>query len=663
MAIDRTGISSLDAGASDITYSGDEGPKSPQQIAGGEYNRVLELLEKVRENIPLSEEEKMELQGLIQTLTAKGIDVETLIGEELTGGSEDMRMASADPMLQDEYDKYVFELQEMHPEAVPMTIEQFREQAISGMAEGGIARLGYRGGQLVQPGPGRPGYQGWSPGVAAEERRQRDLGSMRGGVGRDPVANIPTVAPEPAQRHHAVDTGEEESPYEIIGGTKVYLGDVEGKRIAEEKADFVGEPKGIIPQYIDKRAEAMYGMVPTFSWTHDKRRRFFNSLSLSQRRALGYNFNKDWDELTDTEKDILMSYDVYRDFNELGYQDWLKADKLEKFGPGEGPQEEWQRLGFPSEAAYLAMMPGGGGGGGGATAATTPATTTAATTYPAGWNPLYHIGGGATQAQIDYMTNVLGMAPGQTYMAQGGRVPAAFGGIMGGDGRRRYGLGSIWKKAKKFLKSDTGKMALMAAIGLGVPTMFGSLGKGATLADKGGWWKKALWNSKDKGLTGWGKAAIFGGLPLAGYLTAEEDEDDPYARDAELAKWSKQFEGLGQAAKPWYAAAQGGRIGAQEGGLMDMGGMEKDYRQEGGFVPIGGQERADDVPARLSKNEFVFTADAVRAAGGGDIDAGAEVMENVMENLEQGGQVSEESQGLEGARNMFATAQRLEGVL
>ena len=106
--------------------------------------------------------------------------------------------------------------------------------------------------------------------------------------------------------------------------------------------------------------------------------------------------------------------------------------------------------------------------------------------------------------------------------------------------------------------------------------------------------------------------------------------------------------------------AQGGRVPAQEGGLMNLGGMEKDYRQEGGFVPIGGQEKADDVPARLSKNEFVFTADAVRAAGGGDIDAGAEVMENVMENLEAGGKVSEESQGLEGARGMFANAQQLE---
>jgi hypothetical protein len=92
----------------------------------------------------------------------------------------------------------------------------------------------------------------------------------------------------------------------------------------------------------------------------------------------------------------------------------------------------------------------------------------------------------------------------------------------------------------------------------------------------------------------------------------------------------------------------GVRVGAQEGGLMNLGGMEKDYRQEGGFVPLGKKEKADDVPARLSKNEFVFTADAVRNAGGGDIDAGAEVMENVMNNLEAGGEISEESQGAQG---------------
>jgi len=108
--------------------------------------------------------------------------------------------------------------------------------------------------------------------------------------------------------------------------------------------------------------------------------------------------------------------------------------------------------------------------------------------------------------------------------------------------------------------------------------------------------------------------------------------------------------------------AQDGRIGAQEGGLMDLGGMEKDYRDDGGFVPLGGEEKADDVPARLSKNEFVFTADAVRNAGGGDIDRGAEVMENVMKNLEAGGQVSEESQG-QGAQEMFEVSERLSEVV
>jgi len=109
--------------------------------------------------------------------------------------------------------------------------------------------------------------------------------------------------------------------------------------------------------------------------------------------------------------------------------------------------------------------------------------------------------------------------------------------------------------------------------------------------------------------------------------------------------------------------ANGGRIGRAEGGLMDLGGMEKDYRAEGGFVPIGEYEKKDDVPARLSVNEFVFTADAVRGAGQGDIDKGAEIMENMMENLENGGTVSEESQGNKGAQNMFKTSERLGAVI
>ena len=118
-----------------------------------------------------------------------------------------------------------------------------------------------------------------------------------------------------------------------------------------------------------------------------------------------------------------------------------------------------------------------------------------------------------------------------------------------------------------------------------------------------------------------------------------------------------------QASKNIANMAYGGRINRAEGGLMNLGGLEKDYRAEGGFVPIGKEEKADDVPARLSVNEFVFTADAVRNAGGGDIDRGAEVMENMMKHLEAGGQVSEESQGLSGARDMFAVSERLSEVV
>ena len=79
---------------------------------------------------------------------------------------------------------------------------------------------------------------------------------------------------------------------------------------------------------------------------------------------------------------------------------------------------------------------------------------------------------------------------------------------------------------------------------------------------------------------------------------------------------------------------KGGKVKRDNGGIMNLGGLEKDYRFSGGFVPIGEYEKKDDVPARLSKNEFVFTADAVRAAGGGNINKGAKRMYETMKNLE-----------------------------
>ena len=77
----------------------------------------------------------------------------------------------------------------------------------------------------------------------------------------------------------------------------------------------------------------------------------------------------------------------------------------------------------------------------------------------------------------------------------------------------------------------------------------------------------------------------------------------------------------------------GGIIGLNMGGSVLPSGGEMDYRA-GGFIPMGSKEKADDVPARLSKNEFVMTADAVKAAGGGSVNKGAKRMYNLMNNLE-----------------------------
>ena len=114
----------------------------------------------------------------------------------------------------------------------------------------------------------------------------------------------------------------------------------------------------------------------------------------------------------------------------------------------------------------------------------------------------------------------------------------------------------------------------------------------------------------------------------------EKRQIDQYMSEEEL---KKQYEKLMRGEKikeqkQW--AAQGGRIGKAPGGIMDLGGVEKDYRTTGGFVPLGEYERKDDVPARLSKNEFVMTADAVRAAGGGSINRGAQRMYDTMKHLE-----------------------------
>jgi len=352
------------------------------------------------------------------------------------------------------------------------------------------------------------------------------------------------------------------------------------------------------------------------------------------------------------------------------------------------------------------------------------------------------------------------------------REMAAYGGIMGVDGRRQYGIGSFFQKLKDKVVDDiipneikdnkalAAAAALVAADQFGIPgtdiggnkkisstisDLFGSLPDSVKEApgkvrdfifeenEEGDSIAKSIGSSLAKNIV-----PILGGVG-AGLFTKNTQSDTPGLPSdntalqlAELKKGANlatQAQGLAsnlnflpdvaarkftpeEMAITYAQAANGGRIGFNqgnmvvdeqttqmildmnkrgmdvdtistmtqqdaatvnaiiasqnqkaEGGIMDLGGLEKDYRNTGGFVEIGAKEKADDVPARLSVNEFVFTADAVRNAGGGDIDEGAKVMERVMKHLEDGGQLSRESQGMGGARDMFAVSERLSEVV
>ncbi len=301
------------------------------------------------------------------------------------------------------------------------------------------------------------------------------------------------------------------------------------------------------------------------------------------------------------------------------------------------------------------------------------------------------------------------------------------GGIMDLEsGRQMYFLGRLVKKAtravKKVVKSPVGKLALGYALTGGLsnlaagksfganffsPSSFISKGGIRNIFTKGGaknilFGKAAgagyampgagIFRPGSSGLLGsGGKFSIGKGLTLGLGVPAlmdlfgvgKEKEEDDFDVEEYYKTQGIDIDAIRNSPYRFLAPrmvgsrfeqADGGRTGYQEGGdaepvakktmpLLDMDGKEKDYRETGGFVDMGRMERADDVPARLSKNEFVFTADAVRNAGEGNIDKGAEVMYNMMKNLESGGEVSEESQGLDGAREMFKTSQRLEEVL
>jgi len=212
------------------------------------------------------------------------------------------------------------------------------------------------------------------------------------------------------------------------------------------------------------------------------------------------------------------------------------------------------------------------------------------------------------------------------------------------------GLKKAVRGVKKLAKSPIGKAALLGAgfglAGMGPMANLFSSGKGLAFKQLllGGKTLPPSLGFKSKGLLGLIKAnpikSMLGASLLSGLMTAKQDDDEfdlaSYYAQNQLTP-SQSVRGMGSEfdfyGGPRMKVADGGNVepvAKKTMPLLDMDGKEKDYRETGGFVDMGRMERADDVPARLSKNEFVFTADAVRNAGEGDIDKGAEVMYNMI---------------------------------
>jgi len=252
----------------------------------------------------------------------------------------------------------------------------------------------------------------------------------------------------------------------------------------------------------------------------------------------------------------------------------------------------------------------------------------------------YYSGQGDAGVGLDFMPKKKYVSQ-NFYAADGGRAGYAMG-------------GSLDEDEEDYIRSGAGQSRRM-------PTAFLNMGGGAGEAQAEQMLMAEFVKYKNKG----------GDLSFQQFVQAVMQQQEQsqgmqqptmMAANGGLAGMSVPGYGTPAGTNQFGYPSGGERVNAAEGGIMeteqaemiDMGGNEKDYRDEGGFVAMGGEERADDVPARLSKNEFVFTADAVRNAGGGDIDRGSEVMQNLMDNLEQGGQVSEDSQGLGGGEEMMS---------
>jgi len=154
-----------------------------------------------------------------------------------------------------------------------------------------------------------------------------------------------------------------------------------------------------------------------------------------------------------------------------------------------------------------------------------------------------------------------------------------------------------------------------------------------------------------------GRMGFAGGTEFEEYLKGKEKFDKQQNYE-QLYREFLENKRRQKVAEQKTMAANGGRIGyafgndpeqnaVEASGIMNLplnqnpaGATELDLRETGGFIPpVGVKEKEDDIPAMLSNNEFVFTADAVRGMGDGDVNKGAQRMYDMMKKLEGGGRV------------------------
>jgi hypothetical protein len=221
-------------------------------------------------------------------------------------------------------------------------------------------------------------------------------------------------------------------------------------------------------------------------------------------------------------------------------------------------------------------------------------------------------------------------------------------------GRLSDGM-SGWSK-QPFEAAIPGKKGL-----LGFGGEYGGLGE---VLKKGG---EAILMKGPKGSRELDKMALISiGLGGASYLEAKEqmalmgegDLEDDYGITEEVweaTDWTQAFKdnetlggnaeggiprtryAMGTSQFPMTSTRQGLAWGSDKGEGLGGQEVEADMRYEGGFMPYGEEPKADDVPARLSKNEFVFTDKAVAGMGDGDVNQGAERLYNMMKQLEEQG--------------------------